>query len=111
MTDTDTLTIDKPKPKSPPPKRLPPYVVIIHNDNDHTFPYVIDTLCKVFGYSVIKSLQLAKEVHDKGRSPVWTGSKEVAELKRDQIIGSGPDLYSETPIRTPLKVTIEPLPQ
>lgn len=97
-----------PKTKSP-PKILPPYVVIIHNDNIHTFPYVISTLKKVFGYPEKKGLLLAIQIHETGKSIVWTGPKEVAELKRDQVRSAGPDIYSMIPVRSPLKVTIEPI--
>ena len=39
----------RPDPKSK-PKRQPPYAVILHNDDQHTFQYVIDLLMKLFAY-------------------------------------------------------------
>jgi ATP-dependent Clp protease adaptor protein ClpS len=72
-------------------KRQPPYNVILMNDNDHTVDYVV-TLCqKIFGYPVEKGLKIAKEVHEKGRCILWTGSLELAELKQEQIHAIGPD--------------------
>lgn len=41
---------------------------------------------------------------------VWSGSKEVAELKRDQVRSAGPDFYAAKKVEFPLGVTIEPLP-
>ena len=93
------------------PKRQPPYAVILHNDDDHTFLYVAELLMKIFGYPVEKAAVLTEQVHFSGRAIVWTGSMEVAELKRDQVVGYGPDFYASKPVRFPLGVTIEPLPE
>ncbi|OYV91915.1 MAG: hypothetical protein B7Z73_05250 [Planctomycetia bacterium 21-64-5] len=92
------------------PKKLPPYAVVVLNDEDHTFPYVIETFMKVFGYDQTKSFQLAQEIHQSGRGIVWTGPKEVAELKRDQIRSAGPDLFASKKVTYPLGVVLEPLP-
>ena len=48
------------------------------------------------------------EVHPDGRGIVWSGSREVAELKRDQIRLAGPDFYAAKKVDFPLGVTIEP---
>ena len=72
-------------------KQLPPYHVILHNDDDHTFEYVIHMMQRLFGHTIEKGFLIAKEVHEKGRVIVDTTSKERAELKRDQIHAFGPD--------------------
>ncbi|MEM7682580.1 MAG: ATP-dependent Clp protease adaptor ClpS [Planctomycetota bacterium] len=100
----------KPKAASPKPKRLPPYHVVLLNDDDHTFHYVIEVLMTVFGQNVADALKHTMEVHQKGRAAVWTGSKEVAELKRNQVRGFGPDVYASIEVRYPLGVKIEPAP-
>lgn len=92
------------------PKRQPPYAVIVHNDEEHTFLYVIDILMKVCGHPKEKAFLLTVQVHETGKAVVWTGALEVAELKRDQIRGFGPDFYAEKTVRFPLGVTIEPMP-
>jgi ATP-dependent Clp protease adaptor protein ClpS len=69
----------------------PPYNVILHNDDDHSFEYVIAMLRQVFGYLPERGMQLAKAVHEQGKVVVWTGWKEVAELKQELIHGYGPD--------------------
>ena len=38
------------RPADAKPKKQPPYAVIVFNDEEHTFEYVIETLMKVFGY-------------------------------------------------------------
>lgn len=88
--------------------KQPPYAVVVINDEDHTFDYVIITFQKVFKYPLEKCFLLAKEIHEKGRSIVWVGSLEVAELKRDQIMSAGPDTYSPKKVTWPLKVELEP---
>lgn len=100
----------RPDPKSK-PKRQPQYAVILHNDDVHTFQYVIDLLMKLFAYSLEKAFQLTSQVHTQGKSIVWTGTLELAELKRDQVRGFGPDLYAMQKVEFPLGVTIEPLPE
>lgn len=98
------------KPVASKPKKLPPYAVVVINDDLHTFQYVIETFRKVFRYPGLKCLLLAVKIHFCGRSIVWSGAKEVAELKRDQIRSAGPDFYASKKVQFPLGVVIEPLP-
>src|SRR5687768_5912138 len=72
-------------------KRQPPYAVILHNDDVNTVDHVIGVLRKVFNYNRLKAIRLTVEAHKTGRSVVWSGSLEVAELKADQIRSCGPD--------------------
>jgi len=72
-------------------KRQPPYNVILLNDDDHTYQYVIAMLQSLFGHPPEKGYQMAKEVDTTGRVIVLTTSMEHAELKRDQIHAFGPD--------------------
>jgi ATP-dependent Clp protease adaptor protein ClpS len=72
-------------------RRQPPYHVILLNDDDHTYEYVIEMLKALFGHPVEKGYQLAKLVDSTGRAVVCTTSLERAELKRDQIHAYGPD--------------------
>ena len=50
------------------------------------FEFVIMVLCKVFGFAAEKAYQHAMHAHTKGEVIVWTGSKEVAELKLEQML-------------------------
>ncbi len=93
------------------PRKQPQYVVIVENDDRHTFLYVIEVLQKVCGHRLEEAERLANEVHHTGRAVVWQGSLEVAELKRDQILCLGPDFFARKPVKYPLGVTLEPLPQ
>src|SRR5258708_2213109 len=78
----------KRKPKS---RKLPPYNVVLLDDNDHTYDYVIEMLGKVFGYAEQRGYELAQTVDNSGRVIVITTHKELAELKCEQITTFGAD--------------------
>ena len=83
-TETDTRT-----------RHQPPYHVILLNDDDHSYAYVIMMLKELFAHPVEKGFKLAKEVDEKGRAIVFTSSLEHAELKQEQIHAYGPDATIE----------------
>jgi ATP-dependent Clp protease adaptor protein ClpS len=89
-------------------RRQPPYAVILHNDDVNSMEFVVAVLRKVFGYTVEKCVELMLEAHEKGRSAVWIGALEVAELKADQIHSCGPDPVQKAKGAQPLGVTVEP---
>ncbi len=92
------------------PQTQPPYAVIVEDDDLHTFEYVTEGLQKVCGYSRQKAWLLAVEIDARGKAIVWSGTKELAELKCEQIRGLGPDFFAPKPVTFPLGVYIEPLP-
>ena len=57
-----------------------PWNVIVHDDPISLMTYVTLTLQKVFGYAQDKAHRMMMEVHTQGRSIVWTGAREQAEL-------------------------------
>lgn len=69
----------------------PRYHVILLDDNDHSYEYVIEMLQALFRKSVRRALEHALEVDATGRTIVMTTSLEQAEFKRDQIHGYGAD--------------------
>jgi ATP-dependent Clp protease adaptor protein ClpS len=95
MPEADTKTPVAPAESKPDlkkkPKKLPPYNVVLLNDDDHSYPYVIEMLRVLFGHPDEKGYQLAKEVDATGRVIVLTTHREKAELKRDQIHAYGAD--------------------
>ena len=72
-------------------ERLPPYNVILLDDDDHSYEYVIRMLKVLFGHPPEKGYRMAMEVDTTGRVVVATTNLEQAELKRDQIQAFGPD--------------------
>lgn len=73
------------------PRRQPPYHVILWNDEEHTYAYVIAMMMELFGYTAEKGYEIAKTVDTQGKAIVLTTTKEHAELKRDQIHAYGKD--------------------
>ena len=69
----------------------PHYNVILLDDNDHSYEYVIEMLSKLFGHSRETAFQMAVTVDNTGRVIVDTTHRERAELKRDQIHAYGAD--------------------
>ena len=84
------VTQPKKKPKGK-PRRQPRYNVILWNDDDHSYDYVIEMMQKLFGHEEEKGYLIAKEVDKQGKAICLTTTLEHAELKRDQIHAYGPD--------------------
>ena len=80
----------------PDPKPLPPYHVVLLDDDHHTYAYVIEMLGALFAHPTEAAFKLAKEVDTAGRVIVCTTHKEKAELKRDQIHAYGKDVRMAT---------------
>ena len=90
------------------PKKQPRYNVVLWNDDDHTYEYVITMLLDLFHHPVEKGYQLAQEVDSSGRVIVLTTTMEHAELKRDQIHAYGKDILIDN-CRGSMSATIEPV--
>ena len=73
------------------PKKQPRYNVILWDDTDHSYDYVVLMMKRLFRYSIERGFQIAKEVDSSGRAICLTTTLEHAELKRDQIHAFGKD--------------------
>lgn len=104
--DEGTTTTTKPRDEAR-TRRLPPYNVILLNDDDHSFEYVILMLKTLFGHPPEKGYKMAVEVDTTGRVVVATTNLEQAELKRDQIQAFGPDPFIPR-CKGSMSATIEP---
>jgi ATP-dependent Clp protease adaptor protein ClpS len=91
-------------------RRMPPYNVILENDDFHSMEFVVDVLCKALGYTLQRSTLLMMQAHTSGRAVVWTGPKEVAELKAEQIRTFHERRAWDGLELGPLGCTIEPAP-
>ncbi len=67
------------------------YHVILLDDNDHTYDYVVEMLTKVFGFSEQRAYEHTVEVDSTGHTRLTTLPLEEAEGKRDQIHAYGAD--------------------
>jgi ATP-dependent Clp protease adaptor protein ClpS len=72
-------------------KRQPRYHVILWDDDDHSYEYVILMMRKLFGHTMETGFQVAEQVDRNGRAICLTTTREHAELKRDQIHSFGRD--------------------
>ena len=90
----NTAELERPvKAKQKPrPKRQPRYHVILWDDDDHTYDYVIQMMRELFAYPEEQAAQLAETVDRSGRAICLTTTREHAELKRDQIHAYGKDI-------------------
>ena len=70
---------------------IPQYHVILLDDDDHSYDYVVEMLLTLFGHSHDTAFRMACEVDARGRVIVETTYKERAGLKRDQIQSFGAD--------------------
>jgi ATP-dependent Clp protease adaptor protein ClpS len=67
------------------------YRLVIHDDADHTFDYVIRLLQPVLGVSHREAFELAWKVHDEGRAHVGFLELESARQVRNLLLSAGPD--------------------
>lgn len=66
-----------------------PYVLMLHNDNDNSFDWVITCLMKVCGHEYEQANQCAHMVHFRGKCDVKYGDKETIQSMKDKLQGFG----------------------
>lgn len=95
---TVTKTTAKPRTTDKPtkPAPLPPYRVLLHNDDHNTQQYVTATICQLTPLKWEQAKHRMSEAHFKGVALILTTHKERAELYEEQFRSKG------------LTVTIEP---
>ena len=69
----------------------PLFRVVLLDDDDHTYDYVIEMLQKIFVFSLDQAYRHAEEVDTCGRTVLITCELAQAEFARDQIHSYGPD--------------------
>jgi ATP-dependent Clp protease adaptor protein ClpS len=93
---TATAAPPKADPKKKPPQPLPPWKVLLHNDDHNDIEYVVLTVMTLTPLNQEDAVQRTIEAHESGVALLLTTHKERAELYRDQFGSKG------------LTVTIEP---
>ena len=83
-------------PKQKPPQMLPPWKVLLHNDDKNEVGYVINTIRELTTLNEQDAKNRTLEAHETGVALLLTTHKERAELYKDQFVSKG------------LVVTIEP---
>ena len=97
-----TAVATKPKrapqksPDKKPPQPLPPYKVLLHNDDVNDVEFVVHTIVALTPLNTEDAVLRTLEAHETGVALLLTTHKERAELYREQFQSKG------------LTVTIEP---
>ncbi len=86
----------KPSPTKKPPQMLPPWKVLLHNDDKNEMGFVIVTIVELTTLNEQDAKLRTVEAHETGVALLLTTHKERAELYKDQFESKG------------LTVTIEP---
>jgi ATP-dependent Clp protease adaptor protein ClpS len=87
MTTTETRPGSEVREKQ---EILPPWQVILHNDDHNEMLYVVRSLLKsVPTLGATRATQIMLEAHNRGKAVVTTCPLELAELYRDRLEGFG----------------------
>ena len=93
QSDTAVKTKPKPKrsPKPAPPKvdKLPPYNVLLHNDDRNDMLFVVQAILALTPLKQFEAVRRMFEAHHRGKTLLLTTHKERAELYRDQFKSKG----------------------
>jgi ATP-dependent Clp protease adaptor protein ClpS len=81
--------------RKPDPQTPPPYHVVLLDDNDHSYDYVVRMLVDLFRHSIQTAFRMACEVDATGRVIVETTTRERAEFKQEQVHAFGADPHLE----------------
>jgi ATP-dependent Clp protease adaptor protein ClpS len=95
-TATKTKRAPKKSPAKKPPQQLPPYKVLLHNDDVNDVEHVVHTIVALTPLNTEDAVIRTLEAHQTGVALLLTTHKERAELYREQFQSKG------------LTVTIEP---
>jgi ATP-dependent Clp protease adaptor protein ClpS len=93
---TATRSDPKTTPHKKPPQPLPPWKVLLHNDDKNAIEYVVTTIMSLTTLNAEDAVQRTVEAHKSGVALLLTTHKERAELYKEQFQSKG------------LTVTIEP---
>jgi ATP-dependent Clp protease adaptor protein ClpS len=96
--ESTSATLPPPAPVAAPRSDTKPDVkqphlwnVVLLDDAEHSYEYVIELAIKLFRHPPQKAMQIAKTVDTQGRAVLLTVHRELAELKQEQVHAFGPD--------------------
>ena len=89
MTETIARPVEKEEQRT---EGLPPYNVVLLDDDDHSYEYVILMLKKVFGHPIEKGFEMAQEVdcHGPGRRSDHQSGASRTQAGPDPGLRPGP---------------------
>jgi len=62
------------------------YKLVLHNDDIHTFDYVIDSLMEICKHTLEQAEQCTILVHYKGKCTVKTGSMDILKPMHEKLL-------------------------
>ncbi|MGC6426992.1 MAG: ATP-dependent Clp protease adapter ClpS [Akkermansiaceae bacterium] len=62
-----------------------PWNVLVFDDPVNLMEYVTRVIIRIFGYSKEKAEEMMMQVHLEGKSVVWSGGREKAEMYVQQL--------------------------
>ncbi len=83
--DTATAVVTKPAPPQRKPKKLPPYKVLLHNDEVNDVVFVIRSILQLTRLTPEEALEKTLEAHETGVALLLVTHKERAELYCEQF--------------------------
>lgn len=108
MSETTTTVQTTPRAADKPETGRPRlWNVVLLDDDEHSYEYVIAMVQRLFGYPTERAFQIAKRVDTQGRAIVLTTHREHAELKVQQIHGFGADPFIAS-CRGSMSAVLEP---
>ena len=79
----------KPKPQSKPPQPLPPWKVLLHNDDKNDVLFVVQTVMELTPLGEQDAKLRTLEAHETGVALLLVTHKERAELYKEQFQSKG----------------------
>jgi len=73
-------------PSKTQPKKLPPFKLLLHNDDENTFERVVLAIIKLTGLTTEDAIERTMEAHETGVSLLLTTHRERAELYQEQFL-------------------------
>ena len=90
-------------------RQTPLWNIVLLDDDDHTYDYVVEMLCKLFRLDAESAYRMACDVDNGGCVVVETTVLERAEFKRDQIHAYGRDWRLMHSVSS-MRARLEPAP-
>ena len=79
----------KKNPKKKPPDHLPPWKVLLHNDDKNEVRFVVKTIVELTPLNELDAKARTEEAHESGVALLLTTHKERAELYMEQFESKG----------------------
>lgn len=77
------------KPKHKPPQMLPPWKVLLHNDDKNDQLFVVRTIIELTPLRHADAIERMREAHEQNVAMLLVTHKERAELYQDQFESKG----------------------